>query len=80
MGERRKQTLAISADEEGSGTPAAGERILVNAGKLAEILSVELSTIRWWTFAHKIPVVRLGKYRRYNPEAVIEALNKVESC
>ena len=77
MRERHKQTLVIS--EEGSQTPVTSDRVLVNAGKLAEILSVELSTIRWWTFAHKIPVVRLGKYRRYNPEAVIEALNKVGS-
>lgn len=76
MGERHKQTVALQ--DEGSKAPA--DRVLVNAGKLAEILSVELSTIRWWTFSHKIPVVRLGKYRRYNPEAVIEALNKVASC
>jgi len=78
MGERRKQTLTLPEEE--SKTPATSDRVLVNAGRLAEILSVELSTIRWWTFAHKIPVVRLGKYRRYNPEAVIEALNKVGNC
>lgn len=46
----------------------------LTAIELADKLKVKLSWIRWMTFQKKIPVYRLGKYRRYVLSEVLQAL------
>jgi excisionase family DNA binding protein len=51
-------------------------RILLNQMEIAEALSVSPRTIRNWTKARAIPVIRLKGVVRYSRERVLEALER----
>lgn len=49
-----------------------GEDRLLNAHEVAELLSVPVSWVREHTASGDIPHVRLGRYRRYRREELLE--------
>ena len=50
-------------------TPPAGERLL-SARQVAQLLAVPESWVREATREGKLPHLRLGRYRRYQPAAI----------
>jgi excisionase family DNA binding protein len=44
---------------------------LLDAAEVAELLNVKVSWVRAETRAERIPYVALGRYRRYDREAII---------
>lgn len=49
---------------------------LLTAVELAEKLAVKESWVRWQSHRKTIPVVRLGKYRRYVLDQVVQSLQE----
>jgi excisionase family DNA binding protein len=47
---------------------------LLNAAEIAEMLAVPTSWVRQETRAGRMPCLELGRYRRYDREAVLEWL------
>ncbi|MCA9130377.1 MAG: helix-turn-helix domain-containing protein [Bdellovibrionales bacterium] len=53
---------------------AEGTPLLVDSVELAKRLSVSVSTIDRWTASGRIPRVRVGSVRRYDPADVLAAM------
>lgn len=49
--------------------------LLVDRHELADLLGVSVPTIERMQRARRIPVVRIGRLVKYNPEAVMRALS-----
>lgn len=62
-------------DTQPSATDVSGS--LVGTEELAERLGVARSQIYRLTFSGKIPVIKVGKYNRYDYEEVVAALNRL---
>ena len=66
-----KQIVQAVARELASMKP---QPLLVSGDELAELISVSPSTVDRLTREDRIPSVKIGKLRRYNPDAVVAAL------
>ena len=65
----------LSADAAGLG--AATRERLLNAAEVAQLLAVPVSWVRETTRAGRMPVVHLGRYKRYDRADVLAWL---DSC
>jgi excisionase family DNA binding protein len=52
---------------------------LLTAAEVAELLSVPTSWVRQETQADRLPHLKLGRYRRYEPQAVLAWLEEQRS-
>jgi excisionase family DNA binding protein len=59
-----------------SGETADVSESLLTAEEVAALLSVPVSWVRRETRAGRMPHIRLGRYRRYSSEAVVEWLGE----
>ena len=57
---------------------ATGERSLLTAKDVANLLGVPCSWVYQESRAGRIPTVTLGRYRRYRPEAIEAWLEELE--
>ena len=51
----------------------------LTAEELAEILQVEKATIYEWVKANKIPCLKVGRFLRFNLQAVLDSQKKNEN-
>jgi excisionase family DNA binding protein len=80
-----QRSPADQAEREARGTaclpvrqlPMTEDRLL-NATEVAELLSVPVTWVYERTRANDIPHVRLGRYRRYRREAILDWLEEQE--
>jgi excisionase family DNA binding protein len=70
-------SVELDAEPEG-GHPLVDDRLLT-AAEVAELLSVPLSWVRQETQAERLPHLKLGRYRRYEREAVLAWLETLRS-
>ena len=55
----------------------AETKVLVDSRRMAEIPSAKPGTIRLWAREKRIPSIRVGgKFLRFDPEAVLKALEE----
>jgi len=52
---------------------------LLTAAEVAELLGVPTSWVYGQSRAGRIPTVRLGRYRRYRPEAIEDWVARIEA-
>ena len=59
--------------------PRHAQQHLLEAEDVAQITGLKLGAIYRMAHDHKIPTVRLGRYRRFRPEAIAKWLEELES-
>jgi excisionase family DNA binding protein len=64
---------------EGNGNGHHGHPKPVTAEELAEILRVDKATIYEWVKADKIPCLKVGRFLRFNLQAVLDSQKKKEN-